>query len=161
MKEFHKRYLNANSFYVSIMALAVLIAAGLFFINDSTLVSAQKGERAGRGGKKAEVARADMLDFALRLGTSADYTVFGAKGVRGDGASVTGKSGSGLDEASLGGDGSGLKARSDLSKALAMIKQLPCQDMEATLTGGSFEPGVYCAPSAALAGQMTFNGHGR
>ena len=101
------------------------------------------------------------LNFALRLGTAADYTVFGAKGVRGDGASVEGKRGTGLDEASLGENGSGLKARSDLNKAISMIKQLPCQDMEAALTGGTFEPGVYCAPSAALAGQMTLSGDGR
>src|SRR5687768_1408370 len=116
------RILSNKSFYLSAIVLAAMVATGLFLMSDNT-ASAQRGDVAERsGGNKAEVARADMLDFALRLGVAADYTVFGAKGVRGEGAAVSGKSGSGLDEASLGENGSGVKSRSDLNKALSMIK---------------------------------------
>ena len=141
-------------------ALLAVTASGLYFLSDSTVALAQKGDIASRGETKGKIARADQLAFALRLGSASDYTVFGAKGVRNDGATITGKSGAGSDEASLGENGSGLKARSDLNKSLAMIKQLPCEDMEATLTGGTFAPGVYCAPSAALAGQMVLDAGG-
>ena len=37
----------------------------------------------------------------------------------------------------LGENGSGLKARSDLNKSLAMIKQLPCQDGTASFPGST------------------------
>ena len=138
----------------------IFVAAGLFWLSEDSPASAQERDLVGRRDNKVNIARADQLAFALRLGTAADYTVFGAKGVKGDRASVEGKLGSGLDEASLGENGSGLKARSDLNKGLAMIKQLPCQEMEAALTGGTFGPGVYCAPSAALAGQLVLDASG-
>ena len=152
--------LNNKLFYFSALVLLAVAASGLFLLSDSTIVSAQKGDLASRGENKGKLARADQLAFALRFGTSGEYTVFGAKGIRGNGATIEGKSGTGSDEASLGENGSGLKARSDLNKALSMIKQLPCQDTNAVLTGGTFAPGVYCAPSAALAGQMVLDAGG-
>ncbi|CAN5408760.1 hypothetical protein BH20ACI2_BH20ACI2_14390 [soil metagenome] len=154
------RQFNRKVIYSVATAIILAAAAGLFMVFDQATVSAQKGDLSSRAESKSKVARADQLAVALNFGSASEYTVFGAKGVRGDGAGVSGKSGSGLDEASLGEDGSGLKARSGVTKALSMINQLPCQDMDSALTGGTFGPGVYCVPSAALTGQMTLDAGG-
>ncbi len=145
--------------YLAAIALLAVTATGLFLMTDSS-VSAQKGDRASRGeNSRGEVARADMLAFALNMRSANDQTVFGQKGVRGDAAAVSGKVSSGSD-ANLAGGLSGAKVRSDLTKSFSAINQLPCVEMEGELTGGKFTPGVYCAPSAALSGNLTLDGEG-
>jgi hypothetical protein len=155
-----RKFSTIKVFYVSVLALFAMTAVGLFFFSDNLIASAQIGDLVRRAENKTKVARADQLAFALRLGASSDYTVFGAKGVRGDRAAVIGKLGTGFSDASLGENGGALKARSDLTKALSMINQLPCQDIGGELTSGTYAPGVYCAPSAALAGQMVLDAGG-
>ncbi len=146
-------------FYVSAFVLFAVMATGFYLMTDTTTVSAQKGDRASRGeSSKGKVARPDMLAVALNMRSATDYTVFGQKGIRGDGAnSLSGKSGTGADEASLGENGSGLKARSDLTKTFSNINQLPCEDLEGVLNGGTFKPGVYCSPSASLSQPMVLD----
>jgi hypothetical protein len=148
----------SKKIYLSTLVLLAVVATGLYLMSDSHVASAQTS----RGGSKgsAKVARPDMLAVALNFGSAEQYTVFGAKGIRGDASGVSGRTATGTDEASLGENGSGLKGRSDLGKALSMINQLPCQDVDAELTGGTFAPGVYCAPSAALAGSMILDAAG-
>ncbi len=154
-----RKFLNSRVYFSAFVLLAVM-AAGLYLTTDSTTVSAQRGDRASRGETtKGEVARADMLAFALNMRSANDQTVFGQKGVRGDAASVSGKVSTGSD-ANLAGGLSGMKVRSDLTKSFSAINQLPCIDLEGELTGGSFTPGVYCAPSANLAGDLTLEGEG-
>src|SRR5687768_13806571 len=114
-------------------SIVLIAASALLWLSDIAGVSAQRGDASSH--TASNVARADQLDFALRFGTAADYTVYGAKGVRGGGRSE-GKKGSGLDEASLGQAGSGTRARNDLNKALSMIRQLPCQKLDSALSGG-------------------------
>ena len=77
--------------------MAVVAAGLLLSLDNVNTVSAQRGDLTSRSESKgaAKVARPDMLAVALNFGSTSEYTVFGAKGVRGDGASVTGKSGTG------------------------------------------------------------------
>ncbi len=151
------RHITTRTLYVTAFTIAAVFAIGIYLMSDSTSVSAQYGENAQR----STTARADMLAFALNMRSVGDHTVFGQKGIRGDGASnLHGKSATGVDEASLGENGSGIKARGDLSRSFSAINQLPCEELSSQLTGGSFKPGVYCAPSAALSQQMILNADG-
>ncbi len=145
---------------MSAILLFAVMATGFYMMTDSTTVSAQRGDRSARGEiTKGEVATPDMLAFALNMRSANGQTVFGEKGIRGDVNGVSGKSSTGSD-ANLADGLSGMKVRSDLAKSFSAINQLPCEKLEGELTGGSFTPGVYCAPSASLAGNMTLDGEG-
>jgi len=114
-----------------------------------------------RGGASPE-----MLAYALDLKSGNTFAVFGGHGVRNHGNSTfrgeVASSGtvSGIASSSdvRGGHG---QERQDLSDAVKIFNQLPCEDVSQTdLTGTTFTPGVYCLSSASLAGTMTMSADG-
>ncbi len=112
------------------------------------------------------LATAEMLNFALDLRSASDLAVFGGSKVenigptefRGSVASL-GKI-TGVSSESLVGDGHA-QAQRDLLDSFSAVDQLPCIKVtENDLGGRSFGPGVYCIPSATLAGAMTIDAGG-
>jgi hypothetical protein len=48
----------------------------------------------------------------------------------------------------------------NLSDLVSSVSQLPCTEVSGELGGRKFQPGVYCVPSARLAGEMVLDGGG-
>jgi len=148
-----------------LIVAAALVVGILFFMtafqNSSSTVSArvQTGDSSFRGG-----ATPEMIAYALDIKDSGQFAVFGGHGVRNHGNSTfrgeVGSTGtvSGVASDVRGGNG---QAKQDLSNAIDIFNQLPCEDVsESNLTGTTFTPGVYCLSSASLAGTMTLSGSG-
>jgi hypothetical protein len=153
--------------YRSLVLAATLVVGFLFIygvvLNRSSFVApkAMAAPEAFRGG-----ATPEMLDFALNFGEASSYAVYGGNKVTNRGNSVfRGSVGSGgivmnVPGVSDSAVGNG-QAKRDLRNALRAIAQLPCEEIVDTQLGGkTFTPGVYCLPSADLAGTMTLDGGG-
>src|SRR5687767_14273589 len=137
---------SKNSLYLMTMALVAVSALGLFLLSKSS-VSAQQETRSG-----SKTATPGMLTLALNFGAAADYTVFADKGiVESDNARVGGKTGVGQTDA---------RAQQDLSKAFAVLENLPCTEKNEEMRSGKYSPGVYCARTGSLKGSFVLDGAG-
>jgi len=146
---------------------AATVVAGILFIWGTTFngssLSTTKASAASeefQGG-----ATPEMLAFALNFHDASNFAVFGGHGVRNRGESVirgnvgsTGVMTNVPGGSDVRGENYG-QAKQDLKDALRAIAQLPCQDIaDRELGDKTFTPGVYCLPSANLAGTMTVSG---
>jgi len=150
------------------LVIAATLVVGLLFLmtafQNSSSPVAPKVQAAGQGFRGG--ASPEMLAYALDLKSGNAYAVFGGHGVRNHGNSTfrgqvasTG-SVSGVATVSEVRNGHG-QGRQDLSDAVKIFNQLPCEDVNQTdLTGTTFTPGVYCLSSASLAGTMTMSAEG-
>jgi len=137
---------SKKTLYLMTMALVAVSALGLFLLSKSS-VSAQQETRSG-----SKTATAGMLTLALNFGAAADYTVFADKGiVESDNSRVGGKTGVGQTDA---------RAQQDLSKAFAVLENLPCTEKNEEMRSGKYSPGVYCARTGNLKGSFVLDGAG-
>jgi len=150
------------------LLFAGAVAIGILFfmitIYNGSPVSPTKVQAAGREFRGG--ATPGMLDVALNFSDATRYAVFGGhsisnrgnstfRGQVGSDGSVTGIEGYSANAIATGNSQQGL--RDSINK----INQLPCEQISETdLSGKSFSPGVYCLPSADLAGVMTVSGSG-
>jgi hypothetical protein len=155
---------NRFLYVAATFVVGLLFVLGVLFGNPSvgnSRVQAQ-GALEFEGG-----ATPEMLAYALNFGAASDLAVFGGRAVHNEGNStfrgtvgstgrITGVPGSeNISPENFG------QAKQDMKDALRWIAQLPCADIaETNLTGKTFTPGVYCLPSADLAGRMTLSGGG-
>ena len=151
------------------LLFAGAVAIGILFfmitIYNGSPAVATKVQAAGQGFRGG--ATADMLAVALNFNDSARFAVFGGHGIRNHGNSTfRGEVGSdgtvtGIESYSDSARGGNGQARQNLRDSINIINQLPCEDIgQSDLTGASFTPGVYCLPSADLAGVMSLSGGG-
>ena len=101
---------SKKTLYLMTIALVAVSALGLFLLSKSS-VSAQEETRTG-----SKTGTRGMLTLALNFGSAAEYTVFADKGVVESAARIGGKVGSGQADA---------RAREDLTKAFAVLENLP------------------------------------
>ena len=124
-----------------------------------------------------EVATRDMIGIAFDLRSATNFSVFAEKGISDDGASrVRGDVGVGSKDAKITGIASGnveglvreddvegydpAQTQKDMAKAYNAMRQLPCVNVASEkLSDKVITPGVYCLPSASLAGQLTLDGN--
>ncbi|HUR96639.1 MAG TPA: ice-binding family protein [Pyrinomonadaceae bacterium] len=156
---------NRSLYVTATFVVGLLFVAGMLFSNSSISNSRVQAQSAAefQGG-----ATAEMLAYALNFGAASDLAVFGGRAVRNHGTSSfrgrVGSTGQVIGVPNLTENASPEsfgQAKQDMKDALRWIAQLPCADVAETNLGGkTFTPGVYCLPSAELAGQMTLSGGG-
>jgi Bacterial Ig-like domain (group 1)./Protein of unknown function (DUF3494). len=146
-----------RAFYLSTVFLTAL--AVLVFLlssetkNSAVRVSAERNDHQEETGENR--VRADVLGTALNLGSATSYTVFAKNGINNVNSAIEGRS---LD--ALRDPQAAIRAEKDLERAFSAINQLPCRHLKSNLTGGRFEPGVYCAPSADLSEEIVLDAAG-
>jgi len=145
-KSFARR-VSRKTVYLSLLAfVAVATVAGLMLaptFNGTATASAKQ--------RTAVVYDKELMAAATDLKSAGIYAVYAAKGSTAE--NVKGQS---LDGRAEGAS----NVKSDLKAAMNYIRNLPCTEVAGDLTDHSFGPGIYCAESGRLAGQMTFNGGG-
>jgi hypothetical protein len=137
---------SKKTLYLTTLALVASVALGLVLLSKSTLVSAQQETRSA-----SKTATPGMLTLALNFGSAAEYTVFADKGVAESDSRIGGKLGVGATDA---------RAKEDLSKAFAVLENLPCTERNEQMRAGKFAPGVYCAKTGDLKGSFVLDGGG-
>src|SRR5215203_1383078 len=143
--------LRASKKTFTTLALVAIAALGLFLLsNNSSIVSAQKDN--GETRSASQTVTLDMLRLALNFGAAADYSAFADKGIaESDNSRIGGKTGASSTDR---------RAQEDLSKAVAVLENLPCTEKNAEMRSGSFKAGVYCATTGELKGGFVLDGAG-
>ncbi len=160
MEDSRKKAFRAFAFPVSKTAFSVVLLAVVAAVAVAALIMPGTASNSVVAAQEsADVASApeqvtpEMLSYALNFRTASNYTVFADRGISDRGNSqIRGNSGDALR------DEGGVLAGKELSRTIDALMQLPCREVAGSdLTNKRFEPGVYCLPSADLAGSMTLD----